>query len=487
MIKNAIRQWNNLSLPAKATIWYTICSVLQKGISFIVVPIFTRTLSTEQYGIYSIYQSIQSVVTIIVTFNLGAAPFNVCAKKCTSKQRGGMAVSLMGLSVLLGIVGYIIWIAINVVSCNGLNNVLGLADNLVGLMFLQIIVGALTGIWSADMRYTFAYRPLIIYTLLLSALNPITSLVAFQLFEASAKVRIVSVVILEVILGTSVCIKFILENIKEISRKWWKFATVFSIPLIPHYLSMTVLSQANRIMIGAMIGNTAAAIYSVAFNVGIIINFFTTSINSAFIPFVYESMNEKKYDAIKRASEGLLLFVGIMVVGVVALAPEIMKILAPIEYYEAIWIIPPVALSSFFIFAYSLFANIEFYFEKNKYVMVASCIGAILNIILNVIFLPIFGYLVAGYITLFCYILFTVAHYLFYLKTLKSVKFSGQLFSMRRIGCFGVFLTVLVMALSFCYKISLLRYGLIIFVLLIIILKRKIVFSYIKTISAKEK
>ena len=47
--------YKNMSLPAKASIWYMLCSVLQKGISVITTPIFTRILSTEQYGLVSIY------------------------------------------------------------------------------------------------------------------------------------------------------------------------------------------------------------------------------------------------------------------------------------------------------------------------------------------------------------------------------------------------------------------------------------------------
>ena len=69
---------------------------------------------------------------------------------------------------------------------------------------------------------------------------------------------------------------------------------------------------------------------------------------------------------------------------VIAFAPEVVRILAPNEYFEAIWVIPPLATSVFFIFLYTLFANIEFYYEENKFIMIASIIAAILNIILNI-------------------------------------------------------------------------------------------------------
>ena len=48
---NITSKYRSLSVQAKAALWFTICSFLQKGISFITVPIFTRLMSTEEYGI----------------------------------------------------------------------------------------------------------------------------------------------------------------------------------------------------------------------------------------------------------------------------------------------------------------------------------------------------------------------------------------------------------------------------------------------------
>lgn len=64
--------------------------------------------------------------------------------------------------------------------------------------------------------------------------------------------------------------------------------------------------------------------------------------------------------------------------------------------------------------------EIEFFFKENKFITAASVIGAITNIILNYIFMQIFGYFAAGYTTLLCYILFSVSHYAFMRKVCKK-------------------------------------------------------------------
>ena len=60
----------SLSVQAKAALWFTICSFLQKGISFITVPIFTRLMSTEEYGTYTVYLSWLQILTIMTSLYL---------------------------------------------------------------------------------------------------------------------------------------------------------------------------------------------------------------------------------------------------------------------------------------------------------------------------------------------------------------------------------------------------------------------------------
>ena len=60
-----------------------------------------------------------------------------------------------------------------------------------------------------------------------------------------------------------------------------------------------------------------------------------------------------------------------------------------------------------------------FYFEENSYLVKGSILSAVLNIVLNFILIPVFGYVVAGYTTLFSYIVFWLSN-LYYMN--KSCK-----------------------------------------------------------------
>jgi O-antigen/teichoic acid export membrane protein len=128
-------------------------------------------------------------------------------------------------------------------------------------------------------------------------------------------------------------------------------------------------------------------------------------------PWIYQKIKEKRIKDIAPAaymSIGIIMAVNLLLI---MLAPEAVHIFAPPAYYEAIYCIPPVAMSVLFIYAYDLFAKFAFYYEQTRLIMLASMGGAVLNIILNYFRIQMFGYMAAAYTTLLCFILYDVFHY----------------------------------------------------------------------------
>ena len=62
--------YNRLPLPLRASIWFFFGAALEKGIAFIILPVFSRLLSTEQYGLVTLYNSWLQIVCIFTTLNL---------------------------------------------------------------------------------------------------------------------------------------------------------------------------------------------------------------------------------------------------------------------------------------------------------------------------------------------------------------------------------------------------------------------------------
>ncbi len=73
MMKLAIRKrYEDLSKPVKAGMWFTVCNFLQRGIQFLVVPIYTRILSPEGYGNYSIFIAWMNIIAVVATLHMSS-------------------------------------------------------------------------------------------------------------------------------------------------------------------------------------------------------------------------------------------------------------------------------------------------------------------------------------------------------------------------------------------------------------------------------
>ena len=86
-----IEKYKKLPKPAKASLWFLICSFLQKGISTITTPIFTRLLSTAEYGNYSVFNSWLGIVSIVVTLDLFAGVYTQGLVKFDDKRNQSLA------------------------------------------------------------------------------------------------------------------------------------------------------------------------------------------------------------------------------------------------------------------------------------------------------------------------------------------------------------------------------------------------------------
>ena len=141
-----------------------------------------------------------------------------------------------------------------------------------------------------------------------------------------------------------------------------------------------------------------------------------------------------------------------------ALGPEIIMIVSSKPYYDARWVIPPVACAIFFKMLYPLFSTVEFYYEKTGFVMIASSIAAAANVILNYIFIRKYGYLAAGYTTLGCYILYSAAHYVFQKRIAREHNIDKALLDMRYIVILSMAMLAVMIIMLFLYPHPLLRY-----------------------------
>lgn len=406
-MKSLYTKYRLLNTRVKAAAWFTMCSFLQKGISFITVPIFTRLMPPEQYGIYSLYVSWLQLFTVISTLYLyHGVTDNAMAK--FDEDRDSFLSSMQGLTITVTTCVMLILFAF----LHDVPKVMGLAPVMMVLMFIEIYLVPALSFWSAHQRFEYRYKRLVGITILKSILNPCFGLMAVYFSEEKALARVFSTVFVEFIICAPIMIYQFAKGRRFFSKMYWKYALVLAIPMLPHYLSGIILLHGDRIMISKLIGTAEVALYSVAYNIGMIAQLFVNAINNAITPWVYGKLKISDIGSIKERFRLIMLFVFFISLMLMLVSPELICIFGSSDYADARYVIPPVAGSVFFIFLYGILSFPEFYYEKTSFLMISSLVSAGLNIILNYFFIPKFGFIAAAYTTLTCYVIYSTGHYI---------------------------------------------------------------------------
>lgn len=479
---NVSLKYKQLPTQVKATIWFVACQAIQSGCQFFAMPVLVRLLTPEQYGIYSVFLSWLKIVMLFSTLNLHFGVYNNAMFKYPD-DRSGYTSSSQSLSAVCTVICF----AVYLIFRSFFNNLFGMEPLYIILMFVQLLFTESFMLWSGRQRYEYRYVSLLIYTALLAVLYMIVPIITAMVFPQEQRLTavIVSGVIIQAAFGLAFMIYNYCKGRKFFQKDYWSFALKFNIPLIPHYLSGIVLGQADRVMIKRYIGSAQAGIYSFTYNISLVVNIITNSINNAIVPYTYNKLKERNYTGLKKAANFILLMVGGMCLAFSAIAPEFIKIFATEEYYEAIYLVPVISLSSYFTFLYCLFANIEFFFEANKFITAASVVGAILNIILNYILMPVFGYYAAGYTTLFCYIMFSLGHFVFMRIVCKRKLDGDKVYDHKTIFILSVAFVILAFGMMTIYNYPIIRYAIIFIMLIICWVKRDKFIGYFKMIKEK--
>ena len=462
------KKYDNLSVQLRASFWFLVCSVLQKGISVISTPIFTRLFTTSEYGQFQVFNSWLSIVTVFVTLQLTAGVYTMGIVKFKEEEKI-FTSSLQGLALTM----CLIWTVVYFISRDFWNSLFNLTTVQMLSMMVMIWATEAFTFWMTTQRNSFRYKELVIVTLIVSILKPTVGV--FFVINANDKVtaRILGLALVELICYSSFFIIQMKQGKVFYSSKYWKYAILFNLPLIPHYLSGTVLSSSDRIMIQRLNGDSYAGIYSLAYSIARLMNMISDALNKTMSPWLYQKIRSRQFDKMPKAVYGSLIIIAICNIILIAVAPEIVTVFAPEEYHDAIYAIVPVALSSFFTYMYLCFAPFEFYYEKRIWTTIGTMVSAVLNIALNYIFIPIFGYIAAGYTTLLCYILYAIFHFLIMRRVCKSYIDNLKPYNTGLL--IGMSLAFLGIGLLFIpiYKLPIIRYSIITIVFISVALKWK--------------
>lgn len=376
-------------------------NLFNKAIAFITVPIFTRMLTVEEYGIINTYSSWVNIMAVVVGLSLGNSIRNAFVDM--QEDLGKYISSIYTLAcinfVFISVIVFIF------------RNQLLFASRLVWLCLIEALFNFVIN--AVIMRYVMEEEAkkrtmLLVFPNLIGAV--LSVLLIYLIKENKYYGRIIGTCAATAMFGVCIMLYYMIRYKGFINIKFWKYALPISLPLVLHGLSTNVLGTSDRTFITYFCGADGTGVYSLIYNLSMVSTVLTSSAESVWIPRFTRSMQKMDHKNVNREIRIYIYTVLFAFCGLLTFAPELISILGGEEYLVGRDMIFPIVTSSFIVFLYSIYVNVEYYYKKTTIIAIATILAALSNLILNRIFIPLYGPIAAAYTTLVSYFISFLLH-----------------------------------------------------------------------------
>ena len=333
---------------------YLVSSVMNKLSPFILLPILTRYLSPSEYGVIAIIQVFLSIFLSLygsLNSNIPRKYFNLTKKQFSIYMSALVIVLFLLLlfSIFISLIylysGWplfgldISWyLAMPVIACMNMANLLNL-----------------TLLRTKEQPYRYAA-----WEVSHAVLNLLISLILVIYLGGGWEGRAVGIMAPLLIYGVIGLYAFSQHGIQWAYWNWSDIKETLrvSIPLIPHALSAVIIVLSDRLIIQKLLGDDAVGVYSVGYQVGMVVMLFTDAFLKAWQPWFYKKLNANtnmnKYLIVRFTR----LYLVLLILGAVfysLILKELFPFIVGEQYSTSAEIIFPVALSYVAFGAYQIF------------------------------------------------------------------------------------------------------------------------------------
>ena len=403
-----------------AATWYIVGNFAIKGLNFLSVSVFTRIMSVDSYGLYNTYLVYESLMTALMSLGLNntVKPAKYHFLSDFDSYLKSVTVYTFMSSMIFGL--------ILVISYPFLGTTY---FGFVVLVFVWICAtgNCLSNIFIQKCIIENRYKLYILIEFMFNIPQIVLSVILIKNFPGldSYDNRLIGHTIPMIFL-LMICIIFLMKSGK-FNINYKKYSVSMGLPMVVSSMSSTILTQSDRIIISIYCGSTKTGLYSGINYISSILYIFMLSIQNVWDQWFYKKINNNAVEEIRRKMKWYVLSFTGAVCCLMATGPEIVKVFLAPAYMESIYALIPLVLSWMFVFLYTLVSSIELVNRKSIYIAVGTGIGAAVNIILNLIFVPVYGYIAAAYTTLFSYGVILVYHLLVERKICRSGAYSLRL------------------------------------------------------------
>lgn len=379
---------------------YLSASVAARLVGFISIPVFTRVFefSQEEYGYIALFTTYAGILAVVLPFNMHGAVNRFWYETGTDLKEflgntlllvaAGLAVSGLVLFFFYDpILGYL-----NISEEIFLFSIALALCTIAGTTYSQILIANRQSKEFAIITTIQAYGDLILAIALI-----------YFIQESRYMGRIWASVIAAGIMSTYVIFRLRNRVSFRIRVDYIRYILNFSLPMLPYLLSGTLLSYVDRIMIDQYEGTASTGLYSLGYNIAMIILVVSNAIRNAVMPDFFELQKQNKLEKLYSLMRKIILFNLGAAAGLILAGEELIYLLADPKFYESVVVIPGVVMGYVFFAFYYIYIFYTNYRKQTIYMSLIVIISGVLNIFLNAWAIPRYGFVAGAYTTVASY------------------------------------------------------------------------------------
>lgn len=386
------------------------------AITYITNPIFANLLSTSAYGTVSLYSSYREIIMVVFGLQtLGSISYAAVNYKDKEYDK------YCSCALTLSSISFVLCSIITIALMNQVGNLLDLPSLLIPFLVMQSFGNYIVSFNSYRLIYKKKAGSSALISGIVSLSGTILSIILIFIFKNVWNYdgywgRIIGVFAPNIIVGTGLLIFIFTRAKPNFDKRFLKVCLIVSVPMIFHRLGQIFLARTDIIMINTLMSGdegykkTQVAIYSYAVSMGSVVGVIFNAFNNTWVAFLFDDYKTGNFDRIRKRSKNYLRLFSALTFGFLMISSEVIRWFVPSDYHYGVYLIPLMVLSSYFMFVYSFFVNIEIYHAKTLYTMIGTLCAAAINVLLNYLFIKRFGIFGASLATVISYSLLIVFH-----------------------------------------------------------------------------
>jgi O-antigen/teichoic acid export membrane protein len=408
---------------------YSISNAAYKGMGVITLPIYSKYLTLSQFGIFVILDPIITILAELLTAGQTNSILYFAKATETEQKRKRVFFTITVLVASLNL----LFILLAHVWGNGVLQAIDQSGDVTGYLLFIIYISVFRSVNNLFLNKLRADENSIAFTIITlikiaSFVLAIIVLVAFYKFGVSGIMYayLISELLIFIILAIKMFSHFQFEFHSGIASESLKFG----FPLIFSAVGIMLLNLSDRFLLNHFIDKASVGLYDFGYRIAGILNMFLIMpFNLTLMPSVYNVYETPGYERYYSKLMTYLCFITVWAgLAISLMSEELVRLFALNSDYNNAFIVVPIIILAYIFSATRNVASIGLLVKKKtSYIALLTLSMAILNILLNIYLIPVYGLIAAAYTTLFSYFIFHIITELISRKQLDIKYETGKL------------------------------------------------------------